>query len=229
MSIIYAICRKKQSGWILDYSLSNECTNQRICANCFERLDSIKNNCLSQPATEAVEFFSACLSTDISDDAKAIIGKCIEEHNHIIEEEHLKKEKEEQERLTALRIEQEKNEELERQRILREEQMRNERERQYHIRLTQLKKTGVTGYYEYKVISLADIAGLFKADSGRVNIQLMTTILNELGLDGWHLVTAYSNELGKNALSGGLGGMMLGVNSTIDENILIFERFVKIQ
>lgn len=56
----------------------------------------------------------------------------------------------------------------------------------------------------------------------------MTQVLNELGLDGWHLVTAYSNELGKNALSGGIGGVMTGVNSTIDENILIFERFVKI-
>jgi hypothetical protein len=42
------------------------------------------------------------------------------------------------------------------------------------------------------------------------------------------LVTAYSNELGKNALSGGVGGALLGVNSTVDENILIFERFVKI-
>ena len=51
--------------------------------------------------------------------------------------------------------------------------------------------------------------------------------LNELGIDGWHLVTAYSNELGKNALSGGAGGVMLGVNSTVDENILIFERYVK--
>lgn len=56
----------------------------------------------------------------------------------------------------------------------------------------------------------------------------MTHTLNELGIDGWHLVTAYSNELGKNALSGGAGGVLLGVNSTIDENILIFERFVKL-
>ena len=56
----------------------------------------------------------------------------------------------------------------------------------------------------------------------------MAERLNELGIEGWHLVTAYSNELGKNALSGGVGGAVFGVNSTIDENILIFERFVRI-
>ena len=96
------------------------------------------------------------------------------------------------------------------------------------MRLDNLRKQSFNGYYEYKVISLSDVSGLLKKNSGKVDIEAMTQTLNDLGLDGWHLVTAYSNELGKNALSGGVGGALLGVNSTVDENILIFERFVKI-
>lgn len=101
-------------------------------------------------------------------------------------------------------------------------------EERYRLCIDELKSKNIDGYYEYKAISLQDIGGLFKSNSGRVNIEAMTQALNYLGLDGWHLVTVYSNELGKNALSGGVGGALLGVNSTVDENILIFERFVKI-
>ena len=114
-------------------------------------------------------------------------------------------------------------------RIKNEEQQRKEREKQYQTRLSKLKETGSEGYYEYKVISMLDESGLFRKNSGKVDTIAMTQTLNELGLDGWHLVTAYSNELGKNALSGGAGGAIFGVNSTVDENILIFERFVKIK
>ena len=104
---------------------------------------------------------------------------------------------------------------------------RQETEKENSVAITSLKKMGAEGYYQYKVISLLDISGLFKNNSGRVNTEAMMQTLNELGMEGWHLVTAYSNELGKNALSGGAGGVLLGVNSTVDENILIFQRFVK--
>lgn len=110
----------------------------------------------------------------------------------------------------------------------KEELERQQKEEQYHLRIKNLKEKNIDGYYEYKVISLLDIGGLFKSNSGRVDIESMTQTLNALGIDGWHLVTAYSNELGKNAMSGGAGGVLLGVNSTVDENILIFERYVKI-
>lgn len=118
------------------------------------------------------------------------------------------------------------NEELE-LKIQQEDQERREAEQQYSLAIAKLKKTGAEGYYQYKAVSLMDVGGLFKSNSGRVNTEAMTQILNELGMEGWHLVTAYSNELGKNAMSGGAGGVLLGVNSTVDENILIFERFVK--
>lgn len=130
-----------------------------------------------------------------------------------------------------LRQQQKQQEELDKQERVRqkeEELERKRKEEQYHLRLDSLKARNIDGYYEYKVISLQDIGGLFNSNSGKVDIEAMTQTLNELGIDGWHLVTAYSNELGKNALSGGVGGALLGVNSTVDENILIFERFVKI-
>ena len=130
-----------------------------------------------------------------------------------------------------LRQQQKQQEELDKQERVRqkeEELERKRKEEQYHLRLDSLKARNIDGYYEYKVISLQDMGGLFKSNSGKVDIEAMTQTLNELGIDGWHLVTAYSNELGKNALSGGVGGALLGVNSTVDENILIFERFVKI-
>ena len=113
-------------------------------------------------------------------------------------------------------------------RFEREEIEKKQKEEQYHLRISKLKEKNIEGYYEYKVISLQDISGLFNRNSGRVNTEAMMQTLNDLGIDGWHLVTAYSNELGKNVLSGGAGGMAFGVNSTVDENILIFERFVKL-
>ena len=71
-------------------------------------------------------------------------------------------------------------------------------------------------FYEYKVIELID-------DSGKVDIGKLTNELNYYGKDGWRLVTAYTNELGKNALS--IAG--IGINSTADQNVLILEREIK--
>lgn len=133
-------------------------------------------------------------------------------------------------------LEEQKREEIEKEIEIRKQKEKQEQERQareqlqreYNYKIENLKKMGLDGYYEYKVVSLYDESGLFNKKSGAVDTQSMTQLLNILGLEGWHLVTAYSNELGKNTLSGGMGGVMSGINSTIDENILIFERFVKI-
>lgn len=126
----------------------------------------------------------------------------------------------------------EKYDELQREKEQKQiEQQKREREEKNELfqeRRRMLQSNDIDGYWEYKAISLLDQGGLFSADSGRVNTVKMTSLLNDMGLDGWHLVTAYSNELGKNAFSGGMGGTMLGVNSTVDENVLIFERWIKL-
>lgn len=110
-----------------------------------------------------------------------------------------------------------------------EQRDREKVQQQHKTRIENLANLGLDGYYEYKVLSLLDANGIFNRDSGRVDIIKMTKVLNELGVEGWHLAAAYSNELGKNSSASGVGGMMFGTNSTVDENILIFERFVKIK
>ena len=83
--------------------------------------------------------------------------------------------------------------------------------------IAQLRQNGAEGYYEYSVKSITD-------ERGRTNIQKLNDLLNQMGLAGWKLATTHTNEVGKNALM----AAGLGINSTVDETILIFERFVKL-
>ena len=104
-------------------------------------------------------------------------------------------------------------------RRLAEEQARQKAEQEkYQARINHLKNLGRDGYYEYKVISLVD-------KRGAVDTEKLMAQLNDLGLDGWRLQCAYTNEMGKDSLS--IAGF--GINSTADQNILIFERFVKFE
>lgn len=91
-------------------------------------------------------------------------------------------------------------------------------------RIHSLREKGYAGYYEYTTLSLADDNG------GSLSASKITSLLNEYALDGWRLVSAYVNELGHNSSSSssGIGGFSTGSNSTIDQHILILERFVKI-
>lgn len=84
-----------------------------------------------------------------------------------------------------------------------------------------LKSNGHEGYYEYMAISVCD------NNSGSVNIGYLNNTMNKLGREGWHLRCAFTNELGHNSNSGGVMGISTGTNATIDDNILIFERFIK--
>lgn len=70
------------------------------------------------------------------------------------------------------------------------------------------------GYWEYHVECINDKKGMIDAKD-------LNHRLNQLGREGWHLVTAYTNEMGKNGLS--LAG--IGLNSTVDQNIFVFERY----
>lgn len=67
------------------------------------------------------------------------------------------------------------------------------------------------------------VVTFIKGDASKI-----TSLLNEYALDGWRLVSAYVNELGHNSSSSGIGEFSTGSNSTIDQHILILERFVKI-
>lgn len=90
-------------------------------------------------------------------------------------------------------------------------------------KINALKQKHLDGYWEYKVLSLMD------EQTGGINPSSIEGSLNELALDGWHLKCAFTNELGQNTSSSGFGGITTGTNATIDQNILILERYIKIQ
>ena len=120
--------------------------------------------------------------------------------------------------------------ERERKERIEEEAARQaERERQiqcqkqaFENRINSLKWKGYEGYYEYTTLSLVD------DDGGGLTTTQVTRLLNDYALDGWRLVSAYANELGHNSTRGGFGGFSTGTNSTVDQHILILERFIRI-
>lgn len=90
----------------------------------------------------------------------------------------------------------------------------NEIAKIYNERLEQYKKNP---FYEYDYIVVSN-----KAD-GSTNKETIKDIIESHAMQGWRLVTMYSNEIGKNAVTvGGVGG-----NVTICEDVLVFERCIK--
>lgn len=67
--------------------------------------------------------------------------------------------------------------------------------------------------YEYKVERIKD-------SGGSTNINQFRQVLNDFSDRGYRVVSIFTNELGKNAFS--VGGV--GVNSTVDEVIIVFEK-----
>ena len=106
-------------------------------------------------------------------------------------------------------------------RLMQEDMDRQNEEKRHAVAIEKLKENGAEGYCQYKVISLVDENG------GYIDAKQLTANLNALGIEGWHLVAAYTNEIGHNSSSSGFGGYSSGTNATVDQNILIFERFVK--
>lgn len=74
-----------------------------------------------------------------------------------------------------------------------------------------------TGEYEYDVITVINTS------AGLTDVDAIKKILAEKSSQGWRLISAYSNELGKNALS----VLGFGTNSTACQDVLYFERKIK--
>ena len=90
----------------------------------------------------------------------------------------------------------------------------NEIAKIYNERLEQYKKNP---FYEYDYIVVPN-----KAD-GSTNKEYIKEIITNHAMQGWRLITMYSNEIGKNAIT--VGGV--GTNITISEDVLVFERCIK--
>jgi len=125
-------------------------------------------------------------------------------------------EKEEKER-----IKREKQEDEKAAKIERDQEIQRQK-KAFDDRLRKLRENGYEGYYKYTTLSLID------SDGGYLSPEQITQLLNDYALDGWHLVSAYTNELGHKSTSGGIGGFSTGTNSTVDQHILIMEKFIKI-
>lgn len=90
----------------------------------------------------------------------------------------------------------------------------NEIAKIYNERLEQYKKNP---FYVYDYIVVPN-----KAD-GSTNKEYIKEIITNHAMQGWRLITMYSNEIGKNAVA--LGGV--GSNVTMCEDVLVFERCIK--
>lgn len=73
------------------------------------------------------------------------------------------------------------------------------------------------GHYEY------DVETVLNVDHGRTDKDSLRDILNTRARAGWKLHTMYSNELGKDAIK----VLGFGLNSTVCEDVLIFERQIE--
>lgn len=112
-------------------------------------------------------------------------------------------------------------EERRRKEKLEEEQAERQR-KDFEERVNRLKENGYEGYFEYKTLSVVD------RYNGVLTTEKVTQLLNNYALDGWRLVSAYTNKVGQNSTSSGVGGFYIGINSTVEQHVLILERFVRI-
>ena len=68
--------------------------------------------------------------------------------------------------------------------------------------------------YEYKICTIMD------RGSGAVDLNALTETINKMASEGYRVKNVFTNELGKNSVS--VAG--IGVNSTMDQVVIIFER-----
>lgn len=88
----------------------------------------------------------------------------------------------------------------------------------YNERQEQYKKNP---FYEYDYVVVPN-----KSDGSTDKEHIQEVITNH-AMQGWRLVTMYSNELGKNSMGVAVAGVGGGTNTTMCEDIIIFERCIK--
>jgi hypothetical protein len=195
----------KQMGF---FDSSYVAANDTVCEDCYYKYKKVFNLAGDDEFEKELEEFKKMFAN--SENLDSAVQHLCKVHDAKYEEtaEERQKLKEQKEKEEQERAEAKAAYEREQERLL---QKKNEK-------IEKLREQGLDGYYEYKVLNLNDDS------SGGADCYRIQYWLDELGLDGWHLRCAYTNELGKNTTP----GLLSTTNSTIDQNILIFERFVKI-
>lgn len=75
--------------------------------------------------------------------------------------------------------------------------------------------------YEYDVVIINDDS------NGTINYNDIKTALMEYSNNGWRLHTIFTNEIGKESTSAGLGGFSSSTNATRNEIVMVFERCIR--
>ena len=94
------------------------------------------------------------------------------------------------------------------------QKIEQETKRQVETEINRQNTAKMMGEYEYDIVTVVNTS------KGLTDTDAIKKILTERSSKGWRLIAAYSNELGKNALS--LYGF--GVNATACQDVLYFER-----
>ncbi len=88
----------------------------------------------------------------------------------------------------------------------------------YNARLEQIRKNP---FYEYDFLVVPNMS------DGSTNKERIQEVIVSHAMQGWRLVTMYSNELGKNSMGVAVAGVGGGTNTTMCEDVMVFERCIK--
>lgn len=88
----------------------------------------------------------------------------------------------------------------------------------YNARLEQIKKNP---YYKYDYVVVPNLS------DGSTNKECIQEVIASHAMQGWRLITMYSNELGKNTMGVAVGGVGGRTNTTMCEDVMVFERCIK--
>lgn len=88
----------------------------------------------------------------------------------------------------------------------------------FNARLEQIRKNA---YYEYDYIVVPNLS------DGSTNKERIEEVIAIHAMQGWRLITMYSNELGKNSMGVAVAGVGGGTNTTMCEDVMVFERCIK--
>lgn len=79
---------------------------------------------------------------------------------------------------------------------------------------------------EYTDIAKCVVQDIIDTDETS-NKEQINQVLISHAVQGWNLVTMYSNEFGKNSMGVAVGGVGGGTNTTMCEDVMVFERCIK--
>ena len=98
-----------------------------------------------------------------------------------------------------------------------------ERRQRFDSFMAHLRKIGHEGYYEYKVIKVMD------KKKGVIDDREIQNQLVLHGLQGWRVVTSFSNEVVSSTAQVGVGrGMSVGAQASLDQSVFILERYLPV-